>query len=281
MDKIYHNEHGVPFMDIKGELRTLGCKLPDPLFSALPNFEERFKVLSPKEWAENTMREAKAPIRNQQQFGSCTGQGTVTAFTIAKKKSAPGDNFEVLSATYIYGQINGGVDQGARVSEAMVAVRDKGTCFDSQVPYNMIYLQQFPPDAAQTANRFRAQETYKLNSWQELCTALSLGIPCASGIAVGNNFVRGQLDRNGVAPLPDAIVGGHCLAHIGLKNINGVWVVETQNSWGTNWGNMGGYCYLKQEHWSPGYGFPFDCFAIYSVIDDIVDTGDYPPDFVA
>lgn len=281
MDKIYHNEHGVPFMDIEGELRTLGCKHPDPAFCAFPNFDQNFKVLTPAEWQENSMRDAKAPIRNQQQFGSCTGQGTVTTFTIAKRKSAPGDNFDVLSATFIYGQINGGVDQGAMVSDAMVAIRDIGTCFDNQVPYNMIFRQQFPQQAFQIAQRFKAQEAYKLNSWDELCTALSLGVPCASGIAVGRNFVRGQLDNNGVAPLPDAIVGGHCLAHVGLKNLNGVWLVETQNSWGTNWGNQGGFCYLRQEHWSPGYGFPFDCFAIYSVIEDVADTNDSPPDFVA
>lgn len=277
-DKIFHNEYGMPFIDVSGEARSLGCLPPDPNFKALPLFESKFDVLPESKWQENSLRDAKAPIRNQRQYGSCTGQGTVTVFTVAKKKNAPSENFDVLSATFIYGYINHGQDQGARVSDAMMSILQNGTCLDRQVPYNMIFKQQFPQEAFETAKRFKAGEAYKLNSWEELCTALTLGIPCASGIAVGRNFVQGQLQSSGIAPLPDSIVGGHCLAHIGLKQINGIWVVETQNSWGTNWG-MDGYCYLRKEHWSPGYGFPFDCFAIYSVADDTSDTEDSPPVF--
>lgn len=277
-DKIFHNEFGLPFIDVGGEARSLGCLPPDPNFSALPNFEARFEVLPESKWEENSLKDAKPPIRNQRNHGSCTGQGTVSCYTVAKKKMAPSENFEPLSATFIYGHINGGQDQGARVSDAMMAILQIGTCYDKQVPWNMIYKQQFPPGAFETAKRFKAQEAYKLNSFEELCTALTLGIPCASGLAVGRNFTRGELRSDGVAPLPDVIVGGHCLAHLGLTRKNGIWVVETFNSWGKEWG-MNGWCYLTKEHWSPGYGFPFDCFAIYSVADDVADKDDNPPEF--
>ncbi len=54
-------------------------------------------------------------------------------------------------------------------------------------------------------------------------------MPVVTGIAVGNNF--SNLDRNGVAPLPDRVVGGHCTCQLGLKKVQGIWMAETQNSW--------------------------------------------------
>jgi hypothetical protein len=222
------------------------------------------------------LREFAPPQRNQSKYGSCVGQATVNAFATAKKKSAPTDKFDLLSATFVYGHINGNRDQGARVGDAVLAITEVGTCFDKQVPTDMIYKSQFPKAAFDTAKRFRALEAYKLKSFEDLCTALSLGVPCVSGIAVGQNFTRGILKANGVAPMPDTIVGGHAMAHLGLKKIDGKFSVDTYNSWGASWG-MNGWCYLQKEHWSPGFGFPFDAFAIYSVIDDSQDEDDSPP----
>ena len=280
MDKIFRNEHGLPFLEVDGEPRFLGCLPPDPLFSALPQFNENFTVLDQSQWVPNSLKGLNPPQRNQGQYGSCTGQSTCNAFTVAKLKAAPTNTFPMLSACYIYGNINGGADQGGRVSDAMMAIRDIGTCYNSEVPDNMIFKSQFPSSASQTALRFKALEIYKLNSFEELCSALSLGIPCVSGIAVGRNFTRNQLDSNGLAPLPDVIVGGHALCHTGLTQLNGMWVVETFNSWGSSWG-LNGYCFLQKGHWNPGYGFPFDSFAIYSVIDDPQDKNDVPPQPVA
>jgi hypothetical protein len=102
-----------------------------------------------------------------------------------------------------------------------------------------------------------------------MCSAILQGFPVISGIAVGRNFT--DIPDNGIAPLPDQVVGGHCMVHIGLKQVNGVWMVETQNSWSKNWG-MDGFCHLQEGAWHPRYGFGFDCWAFTAVHDDPEDT---------
>lgn len=276
MSAVYATEAGLPFVVVGDREIALGCIPTEPLFSFFPFFEERFEALPESQWQENSLKSLAPAIRNQSRYGSCAGQATVFAYSIAKKKSAPRDTFPTLSATFIYGNINGGKDQGATIGNAMKAITNVGTCLDSQVPTNVIFKQQFPKEAFNTATRFKALEAYKLRNFEELCTALSLGMPCVSGIAVGSNFTRGDIKSNGVAPLPDSIVGGHALCHTGLKKIDGRWSIETPNSWGAQWG-VNGWCYLQKDHWSPGFGFPFDCFAIYSVIDDPDDEDDSPP----
>lgn len=273
-NRIFRNEHGLPFIEISvGETRMLGCLKPDPNFSAIPDFASAYQLLPQSQWTENSLKPANAPLRDQGQQGSCVGQGSTTAFQYAK--TLAGHTEHVYSASFVYGQINGGKDGGAQVSQGMMELLQTGVCTEKTVPEGEIFKTQYPQEAYTEAARFKALQAYKVNSFEELCTALTLGFPCASGIAVGRNFVRGQLDNNGLAPLPDVIVGGHCMCHMGLRNLNGMWVVETQNSW-KGWG-MGQFCYLQQGHWNPGYGFPFDCFAIYSVIEDPQDTTTEPP----
>jgi hypothetical protein len=82
-----------------------------------------------------------------------------------------------------------------------------------------------------------------------------------------------QIASDGLAPLPDTIAGGHAMCHIGLKKLRNMWVIETQNSWGTTWG-INGFCYLQKGHFNPNYGYGFDVYAIGSAIDDPEDVSD-------
>ena len=276
MPKVYKTSSGLPMVVVDGVPRIMGCLKPDPNLSmAVPAFTNKFKVLPRSQWTDNTQFHdlGKIVVRDQGEYGSCTGQGSVNALSASKRTTAPGDDFPLLSATFIYGNINGGRDDGAQVSQAMQAIVKWGTCLDSQVPETMIYAKDFPADAYETAKRFKAFEVYRLRNFDELCTALTLGFPCASGIAVGNNFMQSRLNHDGIAPLPDQIVGGHCLAHLGLKKISGQWVVQTVNSWSTRWG-INGWCYLQEGAWNAKYGFPFDAFMVYTINEDPNDSGD-------
>lgn len=271
MATIYHTPEGLPFVDVDGEPIVLGALAPDPVFSAAPDFVTAFPVLPQNQWEETSLRAAHIPVRNQRNFGSCGGQSTVGALMTAREIRSLKKH--ILSATFIYGHCNGGRDGGCRVVDAVMTAKNVGACLDTEVPWNMIYKNQFPQQSFQTAKRFRALDVYKINSYEELCTALTLGFPCVSGIAVGNNFTRGQLRDDGLAPLPDSIVGGHAMYHVGLKRLGNLWCLDTQNSWGTQWG-INGFCYLQKGHFNPGYGFGFDVYAIASVIDDPEDKGD-------
>jgi hypothetical protein len=269
-----HEPSGLPMHDDGQQWRVLGC-LKSNGFSAFPRFGDTFPVLPESEWEEGAIDISSIPVFNQGQAGSCTGHGSVTAFTFSWWLS--GQGVHAFSPTSVYARINGGKDQGAMVHDAVAALRQYGTCFMSQFGESQLFEQQLSADAVQTAARFRVNEAYKIGSWQEMGSALTKGLMVVSGLAVGNNF--SNLDQNGVCPVPDRVIGGHCLAHYGLKKVGGMWVAATRNSWGPNWGH-GGNCYIQQGIYNPQYGFPFDAFAIGGVLDDPQETNTDPPAFV-
>jgi hypothetical protein len=161
----------------------------------------------------------------------------------------------------------------------MTAVKMYGIAEASLVPQGMIYRSQFPSAAYANARRHRAVEAFQCRTVQDILTALSLGFGVVSGIWVGNNL--GRLDSDGVAPLPDRVVGGHALAHIGLKwsARRNRWLILTQNSWGETWGmrdatGQGGFCYLTEDHWA---NMRIDAWAIGGVFNDPDDPGDDIP----
>lgn len=266
----FNETSGLPMLHDGTTWRTLGT-LPPHSRVALPKFGDAFDVLPESQWVETNFQSFNVPILNQGQHGSCTGHAAVDAFTYAWLMS--GQPYVALSPTSVYAHINGGVDQGATVSDSLICLKTYGACLMSQFGEDQLYMSELSAEAQQTALRFRVEEAYQLTDWQSLCTALSRGLPCVSGLAVGYNF--SNLDSNGIAPLPNAIAGGHALCHVGLKNINGQWVIYTQNSW-NGWGINGtGFCYLQEGAYSPNYGFGFDCYAISGVLTDPQETN--PP----
>jgi hypothetical protein len=264
-----HLQSGLPMHDDGQQWRVLGC-LPATREFGLPGFAEAFPVLPENSWEETAVDISQIPVFNQGQHGSCTGHGSVTAFTFSWLLS--GQPLYVFSPTSVYARINGGKDQGAMVGDALKALQQYGTCFMEQFGEDKIYTTQMQQDAMQTATRFRVNEAYKINSWEEMCTALTMGLVVVSGLAVGQNF--SNLDSNGVCPIPDRVIGGHCLAHYGLKKVGGAWVAATRNSWGTTWG-MNGNCFIQKGIYDPRFGFPFDAFAIGGVLSD--PQGNEPP----
>lgn len=268
----FHTPSGLPMIHDGEQWRILGC-LPSTDFAApLPPWFSAFPVVPESEWDETATDMSHVPVFNQGSHSSCVGHGTVTAFTFAWIMS--GQPFHVFSPTSIYARINGGRDKGAMVADGLAALKTFGTCFMDQFGEDQIYAQQLPPAAVNTALRFRVHEAYKVSNWAEMGSAINRGLIVVSGLAVGNNFSK--LDANGVCPLPDMIAGGHCLAHYGLKKIDGVWMLRTRNSWGNMWGQQGD-CYIQQGAWNPQYGFPFDAFAIGGVLDDPQETDTDPP----
>jgi hypothetical protein len=152
-----------------------------------------------------------------------------------------------------------------------------GTCFDSQCPWDVIFKEDIPEEAFTTAKRFRIQSAFKVNNFDELGTALYLGFPVVSGIAINKRF--NELDSEFSPPIigPDEVTGGHALCHVGIKySLHGYWLIDTMNSWSDKWGDKG-YCYLKEEHWNEALGYGFDSFAIQSVIDDPVEVAEDTP----
>lgn len=272
MGRARKHSSGLKMIEGGGAWRVLGA-LPSPPLTAHPDFTDLFSVAPRADWNDCSIKSWKPPILDQGQYGSCVGQATETAFHYAWKVSGQEDHG--FSPTFIYGMINGDQDAGAQVSDGVTCIQINGTCLMSQVGQGTIYKSRFPSVAFTTAKRFKALSVYRLHSFDELCTAILRGFACISGIAVGTNF--NNLSNEGICPLPNKVAGGHALCHIGLKKVQGKWVVETQNSWGRDWG-LSGYCYLQEGAWDPRYGFPLDAWAITAVNDDPEESEtDAPP----
>lgn len=265
-------ESGLMLIEANGEWRALAC-LPPHKLCALPPWELGNPVLQANQLQEIALDELwDTKVNQQHKTNACVGHAVDVAFTIAWLQ-AGGDPRE-FSPTWLYGLINGGQDRGSVVSDALTAIKMYGICEEKFVGADKIYRQQFPSEAYGNARRFRVIEAYQVRNFAQLCTAISLGFPVVSGIYIGDNF--SDLDADGIAPLPDQVIGGHALCHVGLKysKKRGLWLVRTRNSWGKEWGfqnsiGRGGLCYLTEAHWAR---MNLDAWAICGVFRDPEDA---------
>lgn len=202
---------------------------------------------------------------------NCVGHGTCSGMEMCWLQS--GKQLVEFNPFFVYGLINGGRDQGAQISDALLALQQYGICPKGDLPPGVMFQNQFPQQAFTDAKRFRLQQAYHCATFEEICSAISLGFVTPLGIYVGQNFP--QVDAEGVAPLPNRGGGGHCILGCGLKKSSRYgWIIKIQNSWGLNFG-MSGYCYIRKEHFQ---SMQPDAFAIQTIMDDpqTNDPGDIP-----
>lgn len=245
---------GLTAIESVGVYRKLAALRPEPaMMASAPHFKALFQVDS-SQWKETDFEFLGSPIRDQSTYGSCTGQAGVTALDITRRRE--GEEPVLLSSTFPYALVNGGRDNGASVTSILQVLKQYGTCLDSECGTDQIYQQQIPQPAFQTAQQYQALEAYICHSYDECLEAISRGFAVAFGIQVGQNFNR--LDSNGVAPLPDVIIGGHAMCGMGMKRSSqGTWLMKAQNSWTRRWG-INGYCWLTKGH----FRYQTDAYAI-------------------
>jgi hypothetical protein len=170
-----------------------------------------------------------------------------------------GEDLLRFSACYIYGQINGGRDQGASIGDTIDALQSKGVCLESTVPEGMIYKSQFPASADAEASKYRLIEAYKTSDPADVATALQMGFAVADSVMVGRRF--NSLDANSTVGV-DRGPGNHCVNKGGMKKIGGTWYFLNQNSWGANWGNKGRFLTTEAHIQSQGY---YECVVLRAV----------------
>lgn len=253
----------LPSIKFDGQYRVLGC-IPSDDNHDFANFGSQV-------FAQAALREIDlAPvynnrILNQGSTSSCVGHGAGSGMELVwKQQGNPAQNF---SPYFIYGLINGGRDAGAMISSSLMALKRYGACPEGVLPRGVMFQSQFTQEAYNQAARFKLFMAYKCNSFDEICQAINLGFCCPLGIMVGDDFAN--VDSNGVCPLYRSGGGGHCILGVGIKQHPRYgWTIKIQNSWGTNFG-IGGYAYLRREHFSRMHP---DAFAIQSAYDDPQDS---------
>jgi hypothetical protein len=267
--------NGLPMVYEGGDYRVLAA-LPSPKFSAIPNFEAEVPLVPEAQWRDTDLKAFAASLRrNQQRSSACTGYSATTAARYVWKLS---EGVDIMFAPqFIYSLICGGVDRGASIHDAMLALQKYGVCLEPTVPelpQGCYQVNQLPPQAYEEAKHYRF-DVYRAASYEELGTALHLGFLGVTGVAVGNNF--GNLDVEGCCPLPDQIIGGHALPLIGLKHgtRTGRVLFPFENSWTNQWADNG-FGALYKGHFNPQYGFPFDTFVVRLAQVDPNDTNPDP-----
>ena len=220
----------LPSVKFEGVWRVLGC-IPETSQSKarFSRFGDSVKTLDQSQWQEIDLQWYNPPILDQGMTSSCTGHACCSGMEMCWLQS--GRALVEFNPYFVYGLVNGGRDAGAMISDCLSALQQYGICEKDQLPSGVMFQSQFPPAAFQNAARRKLIKAYHCATFEEICSAISLGFVCPLGIYVGQNFPN--LDANGVAPLPGGGGGGHAILGMGLKKSSQYgWLIKIQNSWG-------------------------------------------------
>jgi hypothetical protein len=208
-------------------------------------------------------------ILDQDSIGSCVAESSSMA--LRKCRFLAGATDEPLSPGCLYAQVNGGRDSGAVITDALDALKTKGTCLFSTVGQKPFYLDEMPQAAWTEALRFRIEGWWYCDTFDEVATAVQLGPPYIPvfGIMVGNNFQ--SFDPYGVAGHASG-PGNHAVHADGMTQLaDGRWVLDMPNSWGAAWGPWhNGRVYLDEQHLDAGGDQPAG-YVIQAAIEDPQD----------
>jgi LAGLIDADG-like domain len=219
----------LPSVFFDGVYRVLAC-IPETEESKkrFPKFNIR--GLDQSQWQETDLQWYNMPIWDQGATSSCVGHGSTLGMQYAYVQS--GRKLVEYNPFFVYGLINNGRDAGAMVSDALRALMQYGTCPHADLQPGMMFQSQFPAQAFTDALQYKLENAFHCQTFEDICSAISLGFVCPLGIYVDHNF--GNLDSEGVSPLPQmGAGGGHCVLGMGLKKSSRYgWVIKIQNSWG-------------------------------------------------
>lgn len=202
-------------------------------------------------------------VRDQGQFGSCTGFAVTAAIEYLRRKdnevSIGGKPFETIYSplfNYCRSRIRIGelhLDEGAYTRDAVKDTAQIGIARESDCLYYEldIYAFQEPGELAyESARSWRLGAYYKANNLQDVRAALAAGYPVVFGFLCYSNMATANVWATGLIPSPSGyITGGHAVMACGYDDASRT--VRFKNSWGTYWGDEGYGC-LPYEFFERG-----------------------------
>jgi transcription initiation factor IIF auxiliary subunit len=226
--------------------------------------------------------------RDQGQQGSCVGWATAFAIKTYEEvidQSWSLDTWDhVFSPAFVYNQLNGGIDKGVSIRDALELLKNVGSARWSSMPYNERDFTTRPPSQAFTeAASFRIKDYYRLNSFGELRSALQQRIPILIEAFTDSKFSSGQyqvftedLRRTGLSFVqPNAPHVHHAMVIVGYDDQRNAFLL--MNSWGDQWG-AGGYCWVSYDLMRQiGPGGDNFVQAAYVLIDEPLPVGGVTP----
>lgn len=235
-----------------GEVRRLGCRIPETFPMAEQTFADAFgnemltldqirSTLAGKAsmWGRRERFNGQNYIRNQRNYGSCNG--FATAAMESRAREVRGEPYVCLSGADAYSQMNGGRDNGSALADGLKIIELNGIAPETLVAWNQIYTSQISAEAKASRARFKGMKSYAVDSEEELATAMILGRFGVIAVHVTNAFY--QQDGNGVNMAGNG-PGNHATGCQDVRvQSDGTINFDMANSWDVTWLD-GGYTWL-------------------------------------
>lgn len=212
--------------------------------------------------ARFSLRDRMPPVYDQDQLGSCTGNGVAAIMQYAEIQGYDSAGGLIPSRLFIYfhereleGTIN--EDAGAEIRDGLKVVAHRGVPPETMWPYDIDRFTERPPELAE-------QEAHKHEAIRYASIIPGAGAPMRAAMAAGYPVVFGfsvpeswdglsQADPVLAMPRPDEqFIGGHCVVATGwdfTRHEFPVDVVECRNSYGPSWGEAG-YFYMDRNYFN-------------------------------
>lgn len=244
-------------------LRSLGC-LPDDHEA----FDRKFGAVSsmgpligaPRNLPSEAMEIAGhlAPYRDQKESSSCVGHAVCRVADARLRVQGKNPPYGSPLAAYTVGRILGRArpsekltDEGSYPRLVMQGIREYGVPSEATWPLDMKNVNtDVPPDVLQRASAWKIADYYRVyaegdSRGDAVCAALAQKYPLLACASVDDVF----MDHKGPSvlepPNPKTIVGGHALAIVGYRTVDGQRQFLIANSW-SDWGMTGSLAWVNE-----------------------------------
>ena len=179
------------------------------------------------------------PVGNQGSQNSCVAWAIAYAMKSYQEKVEIGQEL-LFSPSYIYNQINNGMNAPTYVTDALNMLSEQGVCPMNDMPYVESDFTSKPSEAAKAdAKKFRIDFWRQVNvtDLKEVKAQLSAGYPVIIGADVSQDFVNDGFAQKASYIWKDAgtSAGGHCMLLVGYDDDKKAF--KLMNSWGADWGD--------------------------------------------
>ena len=187
------------------------------------------------------MSDKMPPAGNQGIQQSCVAWAIAYALKSYQENLELGQQY-LFSPSYIYNQINNGLNAPTYLTDALNILSEQGVCQINEMPYNENDWKTRPSQLARdNAKKFRIDFWRQVNvqDIKEVKAQLAAGYPVIIGADVTKEFINDGFAKkaNFVWSADGTSAGGHCMLLVGYNDNKRAFKV--MNSWGTDWGDNG------------------------------------------
>lgn len=215
------------------------------------------------------------PIGNQGKQQSCVAWAVAYALKSYQEKVELGQQYR-FSPSYIYNQINKGMNVPTYITDALDMLSEQGVCQFEDMPYNEDDWTTLPGEKQKLVAK-----PYRIDFWRQVNTVgtkeikaqLSAGYPVVIGASISREFQTDGFAQKAafIWKDPGVSIGGHCMLLVGYDDAKNAFKV--MNSWGTEWGDNG-FGWIDYQIFKEGVTIPYGFVAkdAFTQKTDVVDN---------